>query len=358
MDKVTLTKEQEETILKEWNSRQESPPSLLELIRFAFPEQELDGRTKEGKAVKEFLAEKSIKAKVSSDYQPIERKELSDEDKTFIDSNMELMSSVEIARTIFKNPHLSNLNQETRIVNDYIKSVDQSSSFEAPEEVPTGDYKPPKTLDKTIFKINKYTNNSIDKNKITGKIKRDANALIGYLNTYRFIYQINTYTTTTNRSLFESSFVRYTYDKPDLSQEEVDQYIVLSSEVVIAASIQRRKEHLTNLLDNIVDDSDGRASMSLVEAIGKTETEYNQSVKRQQILLGDLKEKRSDKLKSQIKENASILNLVNLWKEEESRKKLIQLAELRKKAISDEVQKLTDIDEVKARILGLSQDEL
>ena len=87
--------------------------------------------------------------------------------------------------------------------------------------------------------------------------------------------------------MFESSFIRYTNDKPDLTQEEVDQYIVLSSEVVIAANIQRRKEHLTAMLDVIVEDSDGRASMSLVEVIGKDETEYNQSVKRQQQLLGE-----------------------------------------------------------------------
>tara|TARA_B100000700_G_C14681715_1_gene685675 strand:- start:441 stop:737 length:297 start_codon:yes stop_codon:yes gene_type:complete len=98
--------------------------------------------------------------------------------------------------------------------------------------------------------------------------------------------------------------------------------------------------------------------MSLVEAIGKTETEYNQSVNRQQKLLGDLKEKRSDRLKTQIKENASILNLVRLWKEEESRKNLLHLAEIRKKTVDDEVQKLSDMDEVKARILGLGEDEI
>jgi phage regulator Rha-like protein len=138
----------------------------------------------------------------------------------------------------------------------------------------------------------------------------------------------------------------------------VDQYIVLASEVVIAASIQRRKEHLTRLLDAIVEDTDGRASMSLVEAIGKTETEYNQSVNRQHKLLGDLKQKRSDLLKNQIKENASILNLVALWKEEESRRKLIKLAELRRRAVREESEKLTDIEEVKARILGIDENEI
>ena len=71
--KHKLTEEQEQTILNEWNSRPDSPPSLLELINLAFPDQNLDGRTKEGRAVKEFLASREIKARASHEYQPKEK---------------------------------------------------------------------------------------------------------------------------------------------------------------------------------------------------------------------------------------------------------------------------------------------
>jgi hypothetical protein len=98
-------------------------------------------------------------------------------------------------------------------------------------------------------------------------------------------------------------------------------------------------------------------SMSLVDAISSAQTEYNQCVNRQQKLLNDLKEKRSDRLKKEIKNNASILNLVQLWKDEESRIKLIKLAALRKRAVRGEVDRLSSIDEMKARILGISEDE-
>lgn len=358
INKYELTEEQRQLLLKEWDAKPEAPPSLLSLMNALFPGQELDGRTKEGKAVKEFLASQNIKARCSHEYQTKEKINISEEDKTFIENNFQLMSSVEIARVIFKNNKLTNLNQESRAVNDFIKTLDQSESFEDTEELPEEEYRPPKTFDKTLCRVNKYTNNSISKNKITGQVRKNIETLIDYLNTYRFIYQINTYTNTTDRKLFESSFVRYANDKPDLSQEEVDQYIVLSSEVVIAANIQRRKEHLTGLLDNIAEDKDGRISMSLVEAIGKTETEYNQSVNRQQKLLSDLKEKRSDKLKKETRENASILNLIRVWKEEEGRVKLLKLAELRKKSIQEEVKNLSDMDEVKARILGINEDEI
>jgi len=101
-----------------------------------------------------------------------------------------------------------------------------------------------------------------------------------------------------------------------------------------------------------------KISMSLVEAISTSRNEYNQSVSRQQKLLQDLKVKRSDRLSKQVKENASILNLVELWKEEESRKEMIRLAEMRKELLSKEVERLSTIDEIKARILGLSKDEV
>ena len=172
------------------------------------------------------------------------------------------------------------------------------------------------------------------------------------------MHQISNYSSQDNRELFESSFVRYTHDKPDLTQEEVDQYIVLSAEVVIASNIQIRVERLQELLDQAAEETEGkRMAMSLVESINTAQTEYNQCVNRQQKLLSDLKQKRSDRLSKQIKENASILNLVQMWKDEESRKKLIKLAETRKLAIKEEIGNLSAMDDVKARIMGLTEDE-
>lgn len=354
-----LTEEQKLAVLQEWNNRPDNPPSLLELIRIAYPDDNFDGRTKEGRAVKSFLATRKIVADGAHVYKPKDKIELTEEHKEFITNNASMMSAVEIARIIFKDNKLSNLNQETRSVQEYLETIDTKVVYNSPQNEPPErtEYKPPKTDLKMLHRINKYVHNGIDESKITAKQKLDIKALIGYMHTYRFLYQINTYDNQSDRDLFESSFVRYCNDKSDLTQEEVDQYIVLSSEVVIAANIQRRKEHLSVMLDEIVEDSDGRASMSLVEVIGKVETEYNQSVTRQNKLLGDLKEKRSDRLSKQVKENASILNLVQMWKEEESRKKMILLAEKRKEIISEEIERLSSMDEIKCRILGLKEDE-
>ena len=85
MSSFKLTDSQEKIVLDEWNSRPDSPPSLLELIKLAFPSQNLDGRTKEGKAVKAFLASRSIKARASHEYKAKEKISLTEEDEKDID---------------------------------------------------------------------------------------------------------------------------------------------------------------------------------------------------------------------------------------------------------------------------------
>jgi hypothetical protein len=59
-----------------------------------------------------------------------------------------------------------------------------------------------------------------------------------------------------------------------------------------------------------------------------------------------------------MQESASILNLVELWKDEESRHKMIKIAELRKKNVSKEIERLTSMEEIKSRIMGISEEEV
>ena len=141
-----------------------------------------------------------------------------------------------------------------------------------------------------------------------------------------------------------------------MSQEEVDQYIVLATEVVISSTIQETIQIIQVQIDAQVQ-NDGRIPMALIEANNTARTEYNQCVNRQHKLLGDLKQKRSDKLSKKIHNNASILNLVEAWKDEETRKQMIQLADRQKGSLKSEIEKLADMDDLKCRILGISKDE-
>ena len=322
------------------------------------PDNMKDGRSKYGRLVKSVLVERGLKAHASHQYQPKEKAELSEDDIEYIDNNYRMMTFVEIARLLFSDPNLTNLSPEARAVQEHIRSLNPEESFQA-GEIPEEEYKPPKTIDRAIAKVNKYILDGIDRSKITAINKKNCQMLIRYLHTFRFLHHMNHLSTNVDRQLYESSFIRYTYDKADLSQEEIDQYIVLSGEAVIASNIQRRVEHLQGLLDDAANDTEGRRiSMALVESINTAQNEYHQSVNRQHKLLDDLKEKRSSRLKNQLKDNASILNLVEVWREEESRKKMIDLAQRRKAAIAEEVESLSSMEEVKARILGLTEGEV
>jgi len=361
MNDLILTNEQKfalTSVRDSFLAEQDVDISLMHLIQDVAGFKGKDGRSKEGRAVKAYLSEIDFNAIPASEYQKVEKPELSEEQKEFIGNNRGTMKYVEMSRILFSNDQLTSLSAETRMVTDYCKSLD-GEGFEESEEQERFEYKPPKHPDRVLSRINKFILDSgIDKDKINPRQKKNIDKLMGYLHTFRFVHQMSNYDTETNRDLFESSFVRYTHDKSDLTQEEVDQYIVLSGEVVIASNIQRRVGRLQRLLDDTASDNEGRRiSMSLVEAISTAQNEYNSCVNRQHKLLSDLKQKRSDRLSKQVHENASILNLVETWKEEEGRKELIRIAELRKKVIKDEVDNLSTMDDVKARIFGLSDEE-
>jgi len=364
MDDLTLTAEQEQNLLNLWNSTPDNPPGLKELTMSIFG-QECDGRSKEGKAIKKALSKHNIRARPQGEREDKEIT-LTDEQKLYIANNSATMNSLEMARIMFANPSLSNLHAETRAVNEYVKSLDTRVIYNqaAEEDVPeSATYEPPKTMDKVLRRVNKYVNFVLDREKLTPQQKKGLEMLINYLHTFRFLTQMATYESQTHRSLCEDAFIRYTYDKPDLTQEEVDQYIILANEVVQQFKIQRRSENLQRQLENITDDEQRgdetiRISMSLVEAIGKAQNEGNQCITRQQKLLDDLKEKRSTRLSKQVKDTASILNLVQMWKTEEGRQDLLRLAEKEQKAMGVEVDRLSSLPEIKARILGLSKEEI
>jgi hypothetical protein len=353
-----LSDKEKKIVIDFWNSKaNEQPPTLQEILNEVFNDEQIDGRSQKGIAVRKYLSSLNIKASTAHDYKP-KLYILSSSEKEFVKNNIETMTALEVARVLLKDAKLSHRDYRASAIINYAKEINVENRYQDANEEVAGSYKPPRTIDRMVYRVNRYIFEKIDKDNLSAKQKKNIESLICYVNTYRFIHQINTYENNTDKELFESSFVRYTNDKNDLTQEEVDQYIVLSQEVVISANIQRRVERLQRLLDEAADNPEGaRISMSLVESINTAQTEYNQCVSRQQKLLNDLKEKRSDKLKKQIQENASILNLVQLWKNEDERLKLLKLAEMQKAALKNEVDRLTTMEDIKCKIMGLTNEE-
>jgi hypothetical protein len=98
--------------------------------------------------------------------------------------------------------------------------------------------------------------------------------------------------------------------------------------------------------------------MGLNEAINNAQTEYNQCISRQDKLYKSLTVNRSKRIDERRSENASILNLVYAWKQEENRERMVALAERQREALKEEVEKLSSVDEFKAIIRGIDPKEI
>lgn len=359
-DEITWTAELEQKMLDLWNSRPSNPPSLKELTVHLFREG-LDGRSQEAQAIKRALARHSFKAKTTTEYDKKSDKiEISLAHKQYIENYAATMTSVEMARVIFANPKLSNLDAETRAVNNYLKSLTARSVYNSAQmnDVPSGDYEPPRTMEETHKRINQYIEYVPDRSTMNAGQKKCVEQLMKYLGIFRFVAQMNNYETNNDRKLCEDAFIRSTHDKPDLLQEEIDQYIEYANQVVQGSNIQKRSLKMQTTLETITgnDPDTMKVSMGLVEAIGKASTEYTACKKREQDLLDSLKQKRSARLAKQLNENASILNLVQAWKEEETRVEMLRHAKKEQEMIANEVDRLSSLPDFKARILGLNKE--
>lgn len=342
-------------------------PELSKLVKNVFENNELDGKTKEARAIKAFCNEQGLKFKTRT----IVLKgllDLTEEQVIYINNNFRVKSSLEIAKELFNNDELTNLSQEYRTVNSKIEQIKEaikkdnvsqpkdelqvvSISYD-PEDIVRSEYRPPKTLKQTIEKVNHYLNYGYQEETLKKQQLFEMQQLKKYLNIFRFIYQINTYKTKGDRDLFEDAFIRYTHDKPDLTQEDLDQFITLCNQIVRAAEIQRRIESLRATM------AAGEISMKMNEAINVLQTELNSCENIKTKLYNDLTTKRNKRLEEKTDGFEKLINLVQAWKDEEFRKKTIHLAELEKMKVQEEAGRINSMSEIKALLRGATIEEL
>lgn len=361
----TLTLERQERLKGFLEKNPEA--TLTEITTYTYNNENIDSRSKEGRILKQFLLDNNIEYKNRSVFQR-DRIKLTLDHEEFIKNNYKNQHYLDMAKILFKNNNLTHLSLEAREVNKFVEQLQKKdptyldTTTYVPKEAehnPIGEYFPPRRMDQTLFRINKYLNLGWEDKKLKAVQIKQVEMLQRYLNTFSFCYQINTYRRDDDRKLFEDAFIRYTYDKDDLTQEELDQFITLCTEVVTASTILQQVEDLRQLLRQASEEDEGRnIKMSLNEAISSLQTEYNQCRTRQNKLYKSLVDDRSKKLQERKQENASILNLVQAWKDEERRKSIINLAEAQKQNLEEEAKRLSSMDELKAVIRGIDIDEM
>ncbi len=348
-----LSNSQKLAALTRWNDESKQPPSIDELSLLVF-NKKLDGRSKEVTVLKRFLVEKglSIEKGIKTG-----KFTLTSEQKEYITNNCSTMKGMEMARVLFDNQNIAPAGLEMRAISNFLKTVDPKILYNG--ELPDDEYVAPNTADRVVARIRKYVEDARDwdAKKMTPTQKKNVEALMNYLASYRFKAQIDSYEERGDKELFESSFIKYVYDKSDLTQENCDQYVLLCCEVIMSFNIQKTINMLQREQDRTLDEGE-KMSLTIVEAVKTARQEYNGCVKRQQDLYKSLTQERSDKLSEEIKDKATLLNLFSAWKNYESRQQILKVRQKQKDNLRKEIHEIENMDELKIRVLGLSVDEI
>ncbi len=352
MNNLELTEDQKKQIEREFKKN----PDLKNITQEVFGDEELDGRSKEGRAVRAFLIRSELTFTTTL-VEKVEEINLSSEKKQFLLSdNVERgMNALEITRLAFKDREIQPLSQPHRSIMEFLRRY-RPEIVDDNEMLTNDKWSPPKSLSRAIKKVNDWAGQRLDEIEIQTKQKRMMEKLLFYLKSPRFVHFINQYSTLGDRDLFESEFVRTVWDKPDLTNDELNLYITVCTNYVRQKHIQQRIDKLNAMLNDT--DNERDLTMRLTEIIKATSDELNQCEKRIESLTKDLNGSRQARLKAKGEQSGSIAALVEAFQEKEERDRMILMAEMQNKLIEEEADRLETMDEYKARILGISKKEI
>lgn len=349
---MVLTEEQKRIIISNGSETTE----LTELTKLAFPDKEnIDGRSKEGRAVREFMVSQGINYETKHVY-PKDNVDLSKQQQEFIsNSSGDGMNALQIAAVLFPEVRITRNSKEYESVLNFIEDQD-SLILHPSEDAVNKKYSSPKAVSKIIKKINDFCQKNIEEVKLSIGERKAIESLGGFLSSPRFIQVIGNYDSMEDRDLFEAEFVRATWDKPDLSNDEINLYINVCMDYIHLKNIQGAINKLNRMFDDAEDQQD--LTVRLAELLKTKSEEYNQCEKRMESLIQKLQGDRSKRVSSQQRQNASILALVQLFQEEEERKIMIKMAEMQKKLVRRAADDIESMPDWKARVLGVSKEDV
>lgn len=323
------------------------------LTKKTFNDETLDGRNREGIAIAKYI--KSLGGEYRTKKIESTKLILSDDQKQLLMSEHigPEMTAIEIARIAFKDRNIKPLSKEHITVSDFLKEF--RPEIINNNEVTTDKYMPPHALSRAIKKVNDYLHKNYEEMTLPTRIKKYCEKLLDYLHSPRFISIINQYSLVTDRELFEAEYVRAVWDKPDLTIDELNNYITVCSNYVRLRHIQNRIDNLNKLLS--LEHDDTQVSIKLNELLKATSGELDSCEKRIETMTKNLNGTRANRLKDHQKDNGSILALVEAFQMEEERRKLIDLVEMENKLVEEEVEKFEDLEGYKVRILGIDKEE-
>ena len=321
----------------------------------------LTARSKEAKAVRDYLIELGLLEKKKKQRFSHVKEVLSDKQKEFINQNIESgMSPKQVTELIFNqkfqgadnsNIHIT---AEYRAVHKYIKDNYPQFLVDAESGV-NQKYSVPRSLKTVLNKVNKWCGQNLDEDKLSLQHRKCLEKLLVYLASPRFVGNYDSYMSSQDKDLFEAEFVRSVWDKPDLTIDEINLYINVCMDYINLRQIDIKKNKVNDMFNETQEQND--LTIRLTEILKTISEEYNQCARRIDQSIQKLNGERAKRVERHNQKNASILNLVELFQDEKERSMMIQIAEMQKQAIQDEAEKFENMSSWKARILGVSKED-
>lgn len=352
---ITLTKKQEEFILANYEKM-----DLAKITQEVFNNSALRGNTQEGRAVRKFLLDKKLKYKTTK---PKKKEDifLTENQKDFIKHNVSVMSSVEMAKILFpealKVKNLTGVSKEAIAVQTFIKEEFGENYLPDEDEMLSDNYVPPANVNRVLTKIRNYMGIDMKEKELDGTTRKNLEKLVNYLNDFRLKKTVSAYKMKSQRELFESNFIANTWDKPDLTQGDIQSYINLAVNYVIMHEALKQKALLDKYLVEVLEDSDAKISLGLTDALDKVQKLYENTEKRVADLIKNLEGTRNERKKNQIEESKSILVLVEAFRNKEKRDEMIRIAEYEKMLVEKEGEKIERASDYIAKLFGVGKKE-
>ena len=256
---ITLTKEQEEFAMEMF----QDDPNIINITKRVFEDESLDGRSKEGRAVSKFLAKNGLRTQTTkrpkSDDVTLSEEQV---DKV-LEMEGEGFNTSQIADVLF-NKEVKRLSNEWRAVNDIL-----GQDREAPADGPSATYASPQAISRIIKKINDSTGYGLEENKMSRNQRTCCDRLRINLSNSRFVAIVNNYINSRDKELFEQEFIRLTWDKPDLTPDELNLYMNVCKEII---NLELITSHLQKLND-MFESADDQDEMSI--RVGKKRSTKN-----------------------------------------------------------------------------------
>lgn len=353
---IILTKDQEEIIISSYDKI-----DIGSITRTVFKDEKLKGTTREGRAIIKFLTDNQLSFTTSAK----EKKEeiiLTEEQKQFVMSNIKIMTTYEMAKSIWQDKTITNLSKEFRTIAEYRKTIDVSQ-LSSEDKALTEEYVEPKSIAGCIIRLKKYKLADLAESKINQEQKESLESLWRCFTNYRFLQTIRNYLKIEDREFFEFQYMSYVWGKDEMAESDIQTCITIASDYVTLRQAQRQKISLDYIIDDVLErkaagEDKKRIEDGMTKLSEKLQELCESTQSRITSMTNGLEGKRTDRMKLKTEANKSILVLVEAIKKEEGRQAFIKHAALEKRAVEAKIEQIEKAQDMFAKLYGVSKSEL